>query len=74
MAARILSNYIRILKENRPKLFIHLVGHSLGAQIMGQVGFILKSEHDISVDRIDGLGLGYMYLNVPIIKNGSLFR
>ena len=48
---------------------VHLVGHSLGAHLMGKAGRIFKQETQVSISRITGLDpAGPRFIDGPVMK------
>jgi len=74
VAGRILANFIYKLKFHKPKLYVYLVGHSLGSHVCGQAGSWLKAKSNGSfvIDRIDGLDpAGPLFLDEISIRKSK---
>ena len=54
-----------MIKKSQKTVYIHLIGVSLGAQLMGKVGRKMKDQGKI-VDRITGTAKGYVLLKQMI--------
>lgn len=50
-----LAAAVAYIRTQNSTSFIHLLGHSIGAHVVGQAGKMLQQNHSITVDRITGL-------------------